>query len=835
MPKVAWREAIHWLAVLGLLFGGCKRQPQQAQNASQPSAPANYFQTHFQDEAQFVVETVLVDLAEMAGYAQNKPPEVSVTATEQPGSQFRQPSYDVKIVSGKQVLEKPLLVSGPIWSPELYEPFARALGAAKSTPNQHDANDLSVLLALADLQPSIIEAQNQKVSGLLQTNFHDAVLHEKAAVILGAFALREFSDDFYDIRSVLCRMTAHLALVKAFSGQASPGINGRVAEVMLFTLMNNQKAALDKLAGLEGEPKLKPWVNALRARNTYDYRPLQEAKDPSRLESIMFYYAISRSINHDAGWEQVGDVVTNCTDFARMAFGDRYSVGLGHVLHAISLPLEFAEINEVHSLVTGTKLSDSDEMIKFLNQMPDRCFPGGSNAVRIIGPGQWGMFLQRHLCHVLRHNFTFLNSKWSVKEEAKEFAAVSSKQFARLRLYPFVRRHNAINESEYHRSVDEGQPVVLATPHLVSAENWNYLSSPTRFKTQYWPGSHPHVNEWHKHNPLPGTVYDPGPRIYHPSLVNRADTVKVLEQLHEMAPYEEVIANKLVERKYAGKDTFEQAEKIFHPVLAYSARQNLHLAKHSGSNPARYEELMLRYAKLNPEGYFTLGSYFAAREQAEKAAGYYEKGIELVTDDVMKSNECGWLVRYYFDKGQREKAEALADQAAEVYSGRGLCTKAQLMELEKKYDEALDYYQRNEERYNDPGPLAAFCVRYKDKTGDSRFDKLVKPRLKSLFPRGVEKVGLKEFKAAPEEGVLLSGDSDSLKQAGLKKGDVIVGLDGMRVYDAIQYMYVRSLGETNAEMNLIVWNGAGFVEKKANPPNRRFGVPIADYRAPAKP
>src|SRR6185369_12147057 len=113
---------ICWVFLLGLLTG-CNRQPQPPQGATQRAPVADYFRNHIQDESQFIVETVLTDLAEMANYAQTgrRPGEIQVAATERPGSQFRLPSYDVKIVSGKQVVQQPLAVTQPIWLPELYE------------------------------------------------------------------------------------------------------------------------------------------------------------------------------------------------------------------------------------------------------------------------------------------------------------------------------------------------------------------------------------------------------------------------------------------------------------------------------------------------------------------------------------------------------------------------------------------------------------------------------------------------------------------------------------------------------------------------------------------
>src|SRR6185503_10014287 len=115
MPPKTLNGVIYWLVTLGLMTG-CNRQPQGSQG-TQP-ATGNYFRTHFQDESQFIVEAILTDLAEMSAYARTgQRLEISVAATERPGSQFRQPSYDVKIVSGTQRVQKPLEVTGPIWSP----------------------------------------------------------------------------------------------------------------------------------------------------------------------------------------------------------------------------------------------------------------------------------------------------------------------------------------------------------------------------------------------------------------------------------------------------------------------------------------------------------------------------------------------------------------------------------------------------------------------------------------------------------------------------------------------------------------------------------------------
>ena len=160
------------------------------------------------------------------------------------------------------------------------------------------------------------------------------------------------------------------------------------------------------------------------------------------------------------------------------------------------------------------------------------------------------MFLQRHLCHALQENFDFLERKWGVHDEAKTFNRKTDETFAQLRLYPFVQRFNCTDILSYHRSVDAGLAVTVATPHLISPEIWNYLCYTVPFAPLYTPRSNPHINEWHKHNPPPGPAYYPLPRMNHPSLVNRPDTVSRLEQLHALAPYDREISFNLLRIKY---------------------------------------------------------------------------------------------------------------------------------------------------------------------------------------------------------------------------------------------------------------------------------------------
>jgi tetratricopeptide (TPR) repeat protein len=239
---------------------------------------------------------------------------------------------------------------------------------------------------------------------------------------------------------------------------------------------------------------------------------------------------------------------------------------------------------------------------------------------------------------------------------------------------------------------------------------------------------------------------------------------------------------------------------------------------------------MLEAATLNPACYYTLCDYVLGLKQDDKAAEYLEKACAADPDAVRVSNHSRWRVWYYLKKGKTEKARQIADEAAEVYSANGLEAKANFLEATTNYDDAFEWFAKIEERYNQSTPVLEFCLRQMARTNDQRFAKEVEKRIKTLFPNGMEKVAVQDLHGPPKDGVLVMEENDLLKAAGLKKGDVIVAVYGVRVHHMRQYAYGRELKQT-PELELIVWRGDGYREFKPNPPHHRFGVDFRDYVA----
>src|SRR5258707_15317749 len=102
--------------------------------------------------------------------------------------------------------------------------LANAVGLSAGSFGGYD--NISLLAKLTDGTARTIEKENLSLSYDLENDFSNPALHEQAAVLLGAFTLREHSGDFYEIRSPLCRITAHLAMARYLGGGKLSDVNG---------------------------------------------------------------------------------------------------------------------------------------------------------------------------------------------------------------------------------------------------------------------------------------------------------------------------------------------------------------------------------------------------------------------------------------------------------------------------------------------------------------------------------------------------------------------------------------------------------------------------------
>jgi len=807
-------------------------------------ASSAYFKTPFKNESEFIVHAITTDITEMASYAKNHTAPATnaslATVAEDSASTEATPIYNVTINLSKTPLKCQVKIDTAkvsIWSPEPYAGLAgeifNALDLKTVATSPAKAPDVSLLYALTAFTPGVIETENQSLSAALEKDFSNPLRHEQAALLLGTFTLRDTSGHFFDIRSPLCRMTSHLAMADALSKHSARGIDGKVAEALLYTLMNNEKPALERIATIDKtQPALAAWSRALTVRNNHDYRLLASPTNRTALESIQYFRAYRFGANPDLAWEQLTETeMIGSADRSRIVNEHPYSVGLGHVMLKVCLPLDIKEVGTVYQMSHGHALRTQAELVAALNEMPDRCVgmnTNGKPAVHIIGWGQWAMFEQRHLCQALVSDYHFMAEVWGVREEARDFSEKIDPMFSKLLLYPFVRKITARDERSYHAAVDAANAVTRTTPQIVSSGIWNKLLDPTPVAATYTPDGLKHVCEWHTHNPPPGTSYDPYPRFAHGNLVDGPGSTERIQRMYDLSPYDSDIQYSLMIGKFGNKATYEQTEPLFHPVLDYESDQLYFLAERTLDNPARYEATMSKAGAIDPVYYYHLADYLVRKNRQADAVPYIQKGMAKCLDRVWMASEASTMVKYYLKNGQTNRAAKIADDAGAVYSMAGLEAKAEFLEATGKYLDALDYYKKIEERYESSGELVKFCERYKAKTGRTDLDETAARRTRRAFPNGMEQVALKDFSSTTRDGMVVGAENGATRDAGIHKGDVIVALNGIRVHSKEQYLFVRSL-DSKPELDLIVCKGGLYREIKASPPGRSFGVSFQDY------
>ena len=840
-----------WIAVVLLTLSACSEKKTTLAPGSTGSVTANasasgsFFRTPFHSESEYIVYSIAADISEMSFYAKNhalpKSVDGLVSVQEQPAP-VRSPKFKITVHFPKQTLSFDLEINesnSTIWSPETYKGFAASVFKALEVKARTPATETETQESLAEslLHPTAenLETQDQRLSQAMERDFTDPGLHEQAGLLLGSFALRENSGNFFDNRAPLCRMAAHLTMARALGGGASPGTTARLAEALLLTLMNNQSQALEKISALDtSDPTLLAWARALQARNTHDFRPLQKVGSRSILERTEYFRALCDSVGTDVAWQKLSDrEKIESPEPSRIVKAHGVSVGLGHEMLDIAIPLEIQEETNIYSLALGRPLPSQKEFLAALNELPARCIAAGTRGaarVQVIGWGQWAGFFQRHLCQAIASDYHFMKDLWGVPDEARDFSEKCDETFASLRFYPFVRRQNSKDGKAQEAACEESVSILRATPQLVPPQFWSLvLRAPFTHPTHELMDAYQHLEEWYSHYSLPGTAYNQVAMDYHASLVTN-NSVELMQWLHRLAPYDRAVVDGLMLFQYHANPTYEQEEALLHPVLEYDTIQMYKLAQRATGNPPAYESLMARAAALNPAKYFTLGDYFRNGGNDEKAIAYFEQGRRLCEDSVLISYYAGWMVKYYLKQGQTTKASEIADFAAEVYSSRGLEAKAEFLEATGRYDEALEYYKKIEERYNDSSSLISFCLRYRAKTGRTNFEAILQRLTKNVFPNGAEHIALPDLKGRPRDGVLVGGESSETAKAGLHQGDIVVALNGNRVHNFEQYGFIRG-GLTEPELDLIVWQGNAYHELKASPPDHMFGVPFPTFAA----
>jgi hypothetical protein len=676
-------------------------------------------------------------------------------------------------------------IADHVWSPATY----RAAAEAAFAPAAADA-DLDVRAALVDLTSEVLIAQNERVSMALESDMRRPAAHEAAALLVGAFALRESAGWLYDVRPSLSRMAAHLAVARALRRPAADEtLDGTLARVLtaLAGLQRDAKVMVDAIEPKAASDADRSWVRALRLRITGDWRSKLPPGSP-----LVVQLEYARAIRERVGMAAFLDYVDGVgpddgVDWARIAFFDGLSIEAGHRFTPQQIAAEWRETAFVWIAMNGRQRPpDPAELVLGLDARPAASPVYRSGAwvkVRVLDWGMWAAHQQRHLAHafIARAHFARQLGDDDLYDEILEAVA---DQYMVLRLFPIVLRWMAEDSEEYELALAGARSLVRETPEDVPQRAWTMLLDTPRYMSRA--GAFPLDHAWFTPAVPEGTAFELSAR----SLRSGAPRPPTREQAARWAremPYDHW--TQWSNQWYAvdGKPSLGNLVAAFGPLLEYDESPIVKLLDHLNMTIDQAIRLSGSLCSFVRENCDRLAGFLLLADRKAEAAQVYDEWADKARDRVGVANGVTWLFRYHVSHGGAARAEALARMAEDVGSRRGTELLAEWHERRGEYAETETLLKGIVDRYDNSEPLGGFLMRRALATRDEQLQTSAAEMLRDAFPHGPQRVVPHALPATASDGVRFASFGPQTQSLGFEQGDIIVAVDGWRVHHMSQY------------------------------------------------
>ncbi len=772
--------------------------------------------TFYPTEDLWIVKDISGAIANMASYATHRTNAIAVRQVPKVGNELAR--FEIAPVAHTPVA---IAITDHIWAPGAYVPLVTALMGTAPTACAANGD-----IAAALLKPTyaVIQRENARVSARLRADMRCADAHLEAALLQGTLALREAASPFNDPRRLISRMTAHLAMAEA-SGAVADSPLRRLADAMAYTLAGRQRSALERMAVIDTDGAADvahAWARALRLRNTADWRIVADPDHATLVEQIELLRAVNASLG-DPRTLDIMDAIHNpadVPDWARIIMEGRPGVDAGNRFADSAVVLELREATEVRKdYAPARTLDDPEALVEELKVEPTAGPVAADGTVWVIDWPTWAAISERHLITAINNRDTHITNVLCLVDQGRAFREQVAKTFAGLRLYPFLAITLAPTKEEARPGMAASLKLIQTHPELVS--HWMWKSVLAKETWAGLPVRIPPLDSWFAPAFPLGTVFDPTSRPWRagPAL---QFTPALVAPYRAAAPYARSLS--LVS---LGKD-FEKASaaaltKEFGDIAAYNLDAAKRIANAQKDDPAAYMAAMAKVTALSPEHLADVAEYSVMHGDAEAARSAYERWFATGRDEVAIANSAGWMVRDYFLRHENAKAIALAERAARVYSYGGLMVRARLFDWMGDTGSAERYYRTAAERYDYPADLAGFYLRHPRKGVD------VDQVMWKVFPAGVSRIVLPSLREAPRDGISVETAGFLGEQNGVRSGDIIVGIDGIRVQNMWQYAAAKT-ASLEPVVRYTVWRDLRYIEVPASVRFTWFGSSVQNYQ-----
>jgi hypothetical protein len=824
-------RAIVLLTVVGGITAGAGFSSLRASElqAGQPALPtlAALAQPPVGTEEQWIVEGVMNAIAGMTLGVEAP----SARASRTIGNDGSSPTFRIAIAGSDDPLT--VSVAGHIWAPQTYAAAAAQLMHLSETSGAATKHaDLAARLALTNLSAATLLDVNERVSASLEQDPRSFSAHESAALLVGAFALRESGGMLSDVRPALTRMAAHLAMAQALRQSNEETLDGTCARGVLAALAGLQRQALSiaddisRRATTDGDHA---WARALQLRVTGDWRNRPRANGETRLEQLEYARAARTRRGADAFLDYVDATVQDpgvewqrivSIGYSNVEASNRFSRG--------GTRRELDEARLVWSHYHGREITDAD-LIPALNDRPAQSpisRVDGKSRFRVLDWGTWAAFHQRQVCEAI---IDLADNRRIIGDEdaLDKLPAQLEPHFSQLRLFPVVLRWIAGTVADYDRALIGARALVTTSPELVPALVWNALLE----KPYYVGRARPFPTEtaWLTPAVPTGTAFDLGVRALRAGCPRPPTLAQAALWAQEM-PYDHW--TQWAHAYFAagkGVPSLAVVRRAFGPLFDYDEGALMKAIEYTAMSLDERIGLTRSLCAVSTSRCPMLTELLLRDGRDLDAVKVYEQWFAQSRDRVGVANEMLWLMRYYVEQGNPSRAETIARDAASTGSARGVEVLAEFLDRSNRSDEAEQSYREIGERYrNRATSLGTYLMRRALKNGDTALQATAVGLLHEVFEAGVQPIVSHALPVRPTAGVTFVGFGKRAAAAGLEPTDVIVGVDGWRVASVHEYVEAARFS-FDPVMKLTVWRKGRYQEISARIPQRWLGCRLKNF------
>lgn len=799
----AWLVPAHYQAQTSLADLAAKSSP--------PERPGT--------EQEWIVRAVVERMTALSALASARPPLAGAVSV---ATVAASPAVFSVTLPGMAPLT--VKVVGHLWDPRTYAPVASALGVSAAPSRAPSGVDGGVIEALTDPSREVLLAEDARVSAALVAQPRDPSPHEAAALLLGALALREGAGMYTDARPALSRMTAHLAIARAVAPTHQPSPAGRLADALLLVEVGREVDALAALAPLDAASQpaaMRAWARALRVRATGDWRRVTSPLKSTPLERAAYAKAYAWRVGLGPLLRWMDDVSQE-PDLAmtRVLLSQSFTVEVGNAVSPLGVTLEFEEAAALAAAYGATTGDDAPALFRALGT------PKASTRFRVL---DWPLVASTAERHLVARVKALYDAEWNLgrRQVLAEMPAKLEKAFAGLPLLPTALALTRGDDQPRHLST--AASIVRARKESVPPALWAALVREGRDRARQvsWPVAEAWFNPWEPD----GTVLDPDYRIVRQG--GEKSSVPQLEAMHAASPSASYLSWRLAWWRVDGRPpTMAEVRALSAPVLAYDGGAAYRMFKGLEGSHDDYVQLATSMCELNPDRCIELAEELLKEGRDREAADELRRYQARARDRVAASLKALWLTRYLIDQGQVADARRIAEDADDVGSAGGIGVLAEFLERQGDATGAEARYKQIHERY---GPsagwhLGAFYLRRWKVTNDPALRDRGLALVAESFPSGLEVPPTAA--AAPYDGVAFSNFGARAGRAGLRRSDVIVGIDGVRVRsDGQADVLLRA--SHDASVRFTVWRDGAYQTVNGTLPQRWLGCGLKTYRPSA--